>query len=129
MPSQKWLAAFATISPMNLPRLKILSLLIGFPVFTCGAMLPLVPFWPWFFYFAGCFVALVGAYIISRSMDYDLTGIAFAIIGAPWFFLSMPANSFRFLASFGADEALIVIVRFVSCLLAALFLLAVFGDD
>jgi len=66
-----------------MPKFKFLRLLIGFPILVAGVALPCVDTWPWVFYFLGMMVALVGGYILTRSFNYELCGIGFAIIGFP----------------------------------------------
>jgi len=112
-----------------LPKLKFLSLLIGFPILAAGILIPLVPFWGWPFYFLGSFVGLIGGYIFTRAFNYELCGIGFVIIGAPIYLLSMPAGSWQFLGAVGIDPPAILIARFVACLVGIVMLFASFADQ
>jgi hypothetical protein len=113
----------------NLPRFKFLRLLIGFPVIFAGISLPLIGAWPWFLYFLGLMIALIGGYILTRSFDYSLSGIGFVIIGLPLLLYSMRQTSYQFLSAIGGDPTTIIIIRFGVCLTALIIVFASFHDD
>lgn len=114
---------------MPFPKLKFLRLLIGLPILVLGTCLPLIDFWPWFFYIAGCIIALVGGYILTRIFDYSLSGIGFVLVGFPVFLFSMRPNAFESLAQFSADPPTILITRFAACLFGIICLFASFHED
>lgn len=112
-----------------MPKFKFLRLLIGFPIIVAGVALPCVDTWPWVFYFLGMMVALVGGYILTRSFDYELCGIGFAIIGFPLLIYSMLPGAYQFLSHLGADPSVILVTRFGACLIALICLFASFHED
>jgi len=113
----------------SMPKLKFLRLLIGFPVIIIGTSLPLIDAMPWIFYFLGLMIALIGGYILTRSFNYELSGIGFVIIGLPLLLFAMRPTSCQFLAVLGADPTTILITRFAACLVALICVFASFHDD
>ena len=81
-----------------LPNLqfKFLRLIVGLPILALGVATNCDGLWH-MGYLIRCFFGLIGAYIITRMMAFELCGIGFFIIGLPVYLHSMSGDAFLWL--------------------------------
>jgi hypothetical protein len=98
----------------------LIRLLVGFPIFFFGALLPF--FGNTISYIIGCFIALIGTFLISRGFKGDAGGFGFALIGFPAFFYSMSPHAFEWFGISNCPEVFItkISLSFVSGIAAFL---------
>jgi hypothetical protein len=79
-------------------QFKFLRLLIGLPILGLGVATNFDGFWH-LGYLLRCFLGLIGAYLITRMMTFELCGFGFVFIGLPLYLCTMGADSLLWLNS------------------------------
>jgi len=110
-------------------KFKFIRSAIGLPLFFIGVALPYATSGVYFFYFLGCFLALGGAYQLSKCVKHDAEGMGWMFLGLPIFFLSMQYNAYFFLADLGITGFTIAITRMMSSLIGGLMIMMSFGRE
>ena len=107
-------------------KFRLLRLVIGLPLFILGMGVATVHSGSVFWYVSGCIISLIGGYIVSRTVNYSLTGIGFALVGVPVFFLSMLPDAYCWS---GFEPLTIFAIRLFASLLGSLMTFAVMNDE
>jgi hypothetical protein len=105
--------------------MKLIRLLISLPLIFISVLIATGgDLW----YFVGCFLGMIGGYILTRAIKHGMEGIGFALIGFPFYFYAMLPKSFDFLHEFGMDGLTVFAAKVVVVILSSIIAFIPFGN-
>ena len=107
-------------------KFRLLRTITGLPLFILGNLVVMIPYGWILWYLLGCMVSLIGGYIISRMVNYTLTGIGAALTGIPIFFLSMLPHAYLWT---GFEYLTVFAIKLVMSLIGVLLIFASVNNE
>jgi hypothetical protein len=97
--------------------MKLIRIIVSLPIIFIGNLIALGGS-GW--YFVGCFLGLIGGYIMSKTINHDLSGLGWLIIGLPIYCFAMLPTTYGLFYSICGDSLMAFTAKQLLCMFGSL---------